>query len=188
MDTNTSVNKSNIPGPWALTTRRVVLGAIFGAMTLVLGGLGLGAIPVPNISGGATILQVPTIVGGIIGGPLVGLLCGAIFGVYELVTFPIFGPFVHIPSRLLIGIVAWLVYTLLRRVNISTVISAVVAALAGALTNTVVTLGMAVLLGMVPPEAVIPIIPQALIEMAIAAVITPIVVVAVNSIPNARGN
>ena len=188
MDTDISVNRSNTPGPWVLTTRRVVLGAIFGAMTLVLGGVGLGAIPVPNISGGATILQIPTIVGAIIGGPLVGLLCGAIFGVYELVTFPVFGPFVHIPSRLLIGIVAWLVYTMLRKANASIIVSAVIAALAGALTNTIVTVGMAVLLNMVPPEAIIPIIPQALIEAAIAAIITPIIVVAVNSIPNARGN
>ena len=41
---------------------------------------------------------------------------------------------------------------------------------------------------MVPPAFIVTIIPQALIELVAAAIITPIIVVAVNSIPNARGN
>ena len=47
---------------------------------------------------------------------------------------------------------------------------------------------VAILLGLVPPAFFLTVIPQAVVEMVAAAVITPIVVVAVNSIPNARGN
>jgi uncharacterized membrane protein len=134
------------------------------------------------------VLHIPTIIGAIIGGPLVGILCGAIFGVMALIAFPAFGPFVHLPSRLLIGVVAWLVYAVLRKLNVSVIISSIVAAAAGSLTNSIVTVGMAVALNMVPPAYIVTIIPQALTEMLAAAIITPIIVVAVNSIPNARGN
>ena len=188
MGTNAAVTRTNAPGPWVLTTRRVVLGAIFGAMTLVLGGVGFGFIPVPNASGAGTVLHIPTIIGAIIGGPLVGILCGAIFGVMALIAFPAFGPFVHIPSRLLIGVVAWLVYAGLRRLNVSVIIASVVAAAAGSLTNTLVTVGTAIALNMVPPAFMLTVIPQAATELIAAAIITPIIVVAVNSIPNARGN
>jgi uncharacterized membrane protein len=188
MGTNVSVSRVNATSPWALTTRRVVLGAVFGAMTLVLGGLGFGFVPVLNVSGAGTVLHIPTIIGAIIGGPLVGMLCGAIFGVMALIAFPAFGPLVHLPSRLLIGLIAWLVYAVLRKLNVSVIIASIVAAAAGSLTNSVVTVGMAVVLNLVPPAYIVTIIPQALVEMAAAAIITPIIVVAVNSIPNARGN
>jgi uncharacterized membrane protein len=188
MDTNASVTNTPSVSPWELTTRRVVLSAIFGAMTLVLGGVGFGFIPVPNLSGAGTILHIPTIVAAIIGGPIVGMVCGVIFGVMALIAFPAFGPFVHIPSRILIAIVAWLVYSGLRKANVSVVIASAVAAIAGSLTNTIGTVGMAILLGIVPPAFFLTVIPQAVVEMVAAAVITPIVVVAVNSIPNARGN
>ncbi len=187
MSTNLSTTSPTV-SPWALTTRRVVLGAIFGALTLVLGGVGFGFVPVPNASGAGTILHIPTIIGAIIGGPLVGILCGAIFGVMALIAFPAFGPFVHIPSRILIGIFAWLVFTGLRKLKVSIVIASIAAAVVGSLTNTVFTVGTAILLNMVPAAFFVTVIPQALTELIAAAVITPIIIVAVNSIPNARGN
>ncbi len=187
MGTNATVTNANTGSPWALTTRRVVLGAIFGALTLVLGGVGFGFVPVPNASGAGTVLHIPTILGAIIGGPLVGILCGLIFGVMALIAFPAFGPFVHIPSRILIGVFAWLVYAGLRRLNVSVVIASIAAAVVGSLTNTIITVGTAILLNMVPPAFALTVIPQAAIELVAAAVITPIIVVAVNSIPNARG-
>src|SRR4029453_1860726 len=148
MESNASATRVRTNSPWSLTTRRIVLGAIFGAMTLALGGVGFGFIPVPNVSGAGTILHIPTILGAIIGGPLVGMFCGAIFGLMALAAFPIFGPLVHIPSRLLIGLFAWLAYSGLRRVNVPVVIASIVAAVVGSLTNSVVTVGMALLLGM----------------------------------------
>ena len=186
MNTNQPDASQKADNPWALTTRRIVLGAIFGAMTLALGGVGLGFIPLPNLSGAGTVMHIPTILAAIIGGPLVGMLSGGIFGVMAMIAFPAFGPFVHIPSRLLIGLVAWGLFVVLRRANISTVVASVAAAIAGSLTNTVVTVGMAVLLNLFPVAAVATIIPQALTELVIAAVITPIVVVAVETVLNAR--
>lgn len=174
--------------PWEFTTRRIVLGAIFAAMTLVIGALGFGFIPLPNLSGAGTIMHIPTILGAIIGGPLVGMFCGAIFGVMAMIAFPVFGPIVHIPSRLLIGLVSWLLYATLRRAQVSVVVSAVIAAIGGSLTNTVVTVGMAVLLGLFPVAAVPTILPQAGTELVIAAVITPIIVTAVETVLHARRN
>ena len=188
MSSNVSTTQRSSISPWSITTRRIVLGAIFAAMTLVLGSVGFGFIPVPNASGAGTVLHIPTILGAIIGGPIVGMICGAIFGVMALIAFPVFGPVVHLPSRILIGLVAWAVYAGLRKVNIPIVIAAVVAAIAGSLTNTIVTVGTATLLGMVTPAVALTFVPQATIELIAAAVLTPIIVVAVNSIPNARGD
>lgn len=188
MNNNDTVTRAKPDDPWALTTRRIVLGAIFGAMTLALGGIGFGFIPLPNLSGAGTILHIPTILGAIIGGPLVGMLCGMIFGVMAMIAFPVFGPFVHIPSRLLIGLVSWLLYTVLRRANVSVVVAAVVAAIGGSLTNTVVTVGMALILGLFPVAAIPTVLPQAGTELLVAAIITPIIVTAVETVMHARRN
>src|SRR5512141_1288941 len=110
MSSNVSTTQRGSISPWSITTRRIVLGAIFAAMTLVLGSVGFGFIPVPNASGAGTVLHIPTILGAIIGGPIVGMLCGAIFGILALLAFPVFGPLVHLPSRILIGLVAWALY------------------------------------------------------------------------------
>ncbi len=172
--------------PWALTTRRVVLGAIFGAMTLAVGGIGLGFVPVPNLSGAATIMHLPTILGAIIGGPLVGMFCGAIFGVMAMLAFPVFGPLVHLPSRILIGFLTWFVYASLIRMKLPVAVAAAAAGVTGSLTNTIVTVGSAVALGLFPVAAVPTIIPQALVELIVAAVLTPVVVVAVGAVQHAR--
>jgi uncharacterized membrane protein len=187
MNTNVTVNNQKTNSPWTLTTRRIVFGAIFGAMTLALGGVGFGFIPIPNASGAGTVLHIPTILGAIIGGPIVGMLCGVIFGIMALVAFPAFGPLVHIPSRILIGLFAWLVYTGLRKASVNITIAAIASAIVGSLTNTIVTVGTAVLLGMVTPAVSLTFIPQAGIELLSAAILTPIIVVAVNAVPNARG-
>lgn len=184
---NNSTNYLQLASPWSLTTRRVVMAAMFGAMTLALGGVGFGFIPLPNLSGAGTILHIPTILGAIVGGPIVGMFCGAIFGVLAMLAFPVFGPFVHLPSRLLIGLVAWLVFAGLMRARTPAVIAAVVSAVAGSLTNTVVTVGVAVVLGLFPAAAIPTIIPQAVTELVVAAVLTPVVVVAIGAVRNVRG-
>ena len=74
-------------------------------MTLVLGSVGFGFIPVPNASGAGTVLHIPTILGAIIGGPIVGMICGAIFGVMALIAFPVFGPVVQSAN---VSLLLWL--------------------------------------------------------------------------------
>ncbi|HEY3291709.1 MAG TPA: hypothetical protein VGK87_16370, partial [Anaerolineae bacterium] len=67
MTTNvTPVNHKPL-SPWALTTRRVVFSALFGAMTFALGAPPalIGFIRLPNASGAATILHIPVIIGAV---------------------------------------------------------------------------------------------------------------------------
>jgi len=82
--------------------------------------------------------------------------------------------------------VAWAVYGALKRSTNNTAIAGAVAGAAGALTNTVTAVGIAILLGQVPVEVVPAILPQALVELVGCAVIVPIIVVAVETSLRAR--
>ena len=172
--------------PWSVSTRTLVLAAIFGAMVIALQLVGIGTIPVPNLSGAMTTLLIPVILGAIIGGPLVGMFAGLVMGVIYLIlpaTAP-FGPITLIVPRLVFALVAWAVYNALKGTN--KIVAAAVAGAAGALTNTVVAVGLAIILGQVPASIVPAVIPQALIELVGCAIIIPIVVVAVDAAMNAR--
>jgi uncharacterized membrane protein len=186
MNTTEPVAGQRAENPWTLTTRRIVLGAIFGAMTLALAASGLGFIPLPNVSGAMTTMHIPTILAGIIGGPVVGIFCGAIFGVTAMIAAPQFGPFVHIPSRLLVGFLAWFLFFILRRANVPVVVASAITAVGATLTNTIVTVGVAVLLKMVELSIFVVILPQAVIELIATVVIIPIIVVAVETVLHAR--
>lgn len=170
--------------PWTINTRTLVLAAIFGAMVIALQLVQLGTIPVPNISGGMTTLFIPVIIGALIGGPVVGVFSGLVMGVIYLILFPGFGPLTHIPGRLIFPLVAWLVYSALQSRN--RVLAAALAGIAGAITNTVLTIGLAVLQKQAGPEFFVAVAPQALIEAIAAAIIVPVVVVAVDRALKAR--
>ena len=65
-------------------TRQIVVAGIIGGIALFLGFTRLGFIPVPiPLIGNATIMHIPAIVGGALEGPIVGLLAGAIFGIFS---------------------------------------------------------------------------------------------------------
>jgi uncharacterized membrane protein len=87
---------------------------------------------------------------------------------------PLRDPLVSILPRIPIGIVAWAVFAGLRRWSID--IASIAAGVLGSLTNTVGVLGMAVLLGYLPLAAVVPIVPQAIAEAILAAIVTVVVV------------
>lgn len=130
----------------SLTVRDIVIAGVLGAVAILLGVTRLGYIPVPTAAGNATIMHIPAIIGGIMQGPVVGLIVGAIFGISSFLnaTVPLFkDPLVAIFPRLFIGIVAWLVYVGLRRTNEYLAIG--VSAFLGTLTNTILVLTMAVL-------------------------------------------
>jgi uncharacterized membrane protein len=161
----------------SLDTRKIVIAGILGGIAIFLGYTRLGFIPVPNLSGNATIMHVPAILGGAIEGPVVGLLAGGIFGIFSWVQaeIPLFkDPIVAIVPRLLIGVVAWAVFEALRRANVY--VAAAASGVLGSATNTVGVLGLGVLLGYLPAAAVVPIIPQAVAEAIIAAIVTVVVV------------
>ncbi|WP_042454095.1 ECF transporter S component [Neobacillus dielmonensis] len=129
-----------------LTVRDIVIAGVLGAVAILLGVTRLGYIPVPTAAGNATIMHIPAIIGGIMQGPVVGLIVGAIFGISSFLnaTVPLFkDPMVAILPRLFIGVVAWLVYVGLRRRNEYVAIA--VSAFIGTLTNTVLVLVMAVI-------------------------------------------
>ncbi|HEY3291482.1 MAG TPA: ECF transporter S component, partial [Anaerolineae bacterium] len=184
MSTNvTPVNQKTI-SPWALTTRRVVFSALFGAMTFALGAPPalIGFIRLPNASGAATILHIPVIIGAVIGGPVVGMLSGFIFGISSILndTTGLFGnPIISVLPRVLIGLTSWLVYRGLRQVNVSVVIAAAAAGIVGTLTNTILVVGLLVAFSLIPLAVVPTLVPQAVIEVVIAAIILPVIIKAV---------
>jgi uncharacterized membrane protein len=133
-------------------------------------------VPIPLV-GNATIMHIPAILGGALEGPLVGMFAGGIFGIYSFLyaEVPLFtNPIIAIGPRLLIGVVAWAVFVALQRVNVD--LASAVSGLLGSMTNTVGVLGLGVLLGYLPLAAVVPIIPQAVAEAVLAAVVTVVVV------------
>lgn len=161
----------------SLGTRQIVVAGILGGIAVFLGATRLGFIPVPTLAGSATIMHVPAILGGALEGPVVGLLAGGIFGIYSWLyaEVPLFkDPIIAIGPRLLIGVVAWAVFVALQNRNVY--LAAALSGVLGSLTNTVGVLGLGVLLGYLPLAGVVPIIPQAIAEAVLAAVVTVVVV------------
>jgi uncharacterized membrane protein len=162
---------------FSLDVRQIVIAGILGGIAIFLGATQLGFIPVPNISGRATILHIPAIVGGALEGPVVGALAGLIFGIFswlDPVVPPLRNPLVSILPRIPIGIVSWFVFVSLRRTSVD--LASVVAGLLGSFTNTVGVVGMAVLLGYFPFAVFLVVLPQAIAEAVLAAVVTLVVV------------
>lgn len=162
-------------GPWRLTTERIVITGVLAAITIVLGVVpNIGFIPLPNAVGNATIEHIPTILGGVTGGPIVGIISGLIFGLVSFfrATVPFFkDPTVAIIPRLFIGLTSWAVFAGLKRVN--RVLAAGVAGFVGAATNTVLVVGALIVRGYFPAQVIIPVVAlQALFEAIIASVIT----------------
>ena len=100
--------------------RQIAFAGLLGAITVVLGATPLGFIQIPPIS--ITIMHVPTILAGIIHGPIVGGVVGAMFGFFSMwqaqasinpmdkIIFS--NPLIAVLPRVLIGIVAHYVFKL----------------------------------------------------------------------------
>jgi uncharacterized membrane protein len=166
-----------------LGTREIVIAGVIGGVALFLGATRLGFIPVPiPFIGNATIMHIPAILGGAMEGPVVGLLTGAIFGIFSFLyaDVPIFkDPIVAILPRLLIGVVAWAVFVSLRRWSVD--LASVGAGLLGSLTNSVGVLGLGLILPLgqqsyLTPALVVASIPQVIAEAVLAAVVTVVLV------------
>jgi uncharacterized membrane protein len=163
---------------FGFNTRQIVIAGIIGGIALFLGATRIGFIPVPiPLIGNATILHIPAIIGGALEGPVVGLLVGAIFGIFSFLNAdnPVFlNPIVAIVPRLFIGVVAWAVFVGLRRWSID--LASAAAGVLGSFTNTVGVLGLAILFGLLPPAVIPAVLPQAIAEAILAAVVTVVVV------------
>ncbi|MGL4649429.1 MAG: ECF transporter S component [Caldilineaceae bacterium] len=177
-----------------VSTRSIVVGGMLIAVTLLLAFTNLGYFPVPNVTGRATILHVPAIIGGVVEGPLVGGIVGLVLGIssYFLPEVqPLFAgrPFwqpilVLIVPRVLIGIFAYYTYQALRKRN--EIVALASAGVVGTLTNTVLVLSFAAILGILPWSIFLVVWPQALFEMIVAALLTVAVVAAWKGIERGR--
>lgn len=132
--------------PQNKTVRTIVVSGVLAAIQLVLGLTGLGLIPLPT-GVNATILHIPAILAGVVAGPVAGIATGGLFGLFSFLraTTPLFqNPLIAFGPRLLIGLVAFLVYRALKPVN--EIFALAMAGALGTLTNTVLVLSLAVLL------------------------------------------
>lgn len=181
-----SLQQTARPGS-LLDSRRIAISGLLGAIAVTLGVTSLGFIPLPNLTGAATIMHVPAIIGAVLEGPLVGVIAGAIFGLFSMLqdTTGLFNnPLVSVLPRLLIGLTSWLAFRALQRFHRS--FAAVVAGAIGSLTNTVGVVGMLIVLGVFPASVFLLVLPQALFEMLLAALLTPMVVAAIDRTRSGR--
>ncbi len=164
-----------------LTTQKLVMAGLLGAICVVMGATGLGMIPMPTPSGRATIMHLPVILAGILEGPVVGGLTGLIFGVYSFLTpsgvIPA-DPIVRILPRVAIGIVSALVFQACRK-NIT--LGAALAGILGTITNTAGFVGLAVLMGYLPAATAVLLLPQAFVELIVATIIVVVLTRALKS-------
>ncbi len=101
-----------------LSTPDITISGALGALAIVLGQTGLGLVPFPTPAASATILHIPAIIAGVLQGPVAGALVGAIFGFFSFTraTIPAFkNPIIAFGPRILIGVVAFLVFTAVQR-------------------------------------------------------------------------
>lgn len=175
-----------------IQTRSLVIAAIMLAVTLVLGQLPVGGfIPIPGTPVRATTLQIPTILAGILGGPVAGLLTGLGFGISSMIRAaqladPIFtNPVIAILPRLFIGVAAWYAYAAFRRINET--VGILGGAIVGSLTNTVLVVSMIILTGSLAPAVIVPIgITYGAAEAVVSAIISLAVVGAVKGVEVGR--
>jgi uncharacterized membrane protein len=166
-------------------TRQIVITGIMGAIAVFLGITRWGFIP---WFGGVslTIMHVPVIIGAVLEGPIVGLLIGLIFGVASMIQAAVApngpgdviftNPLISVLPRLLIGPVAWLIWSQLKRWPPAGLI---LAGLAGSLTNTLLVLGAIGLLGLAPWAVVGGvIISNGLLEAGLSAFLVLVIVAA----------
>ena len=128
--------------------RKMVVIAMLSGICLFLGLTGLGFIPLPLFK--LTILHLPVIIGAIIEGPVVGGSIGLIFGlfsIYQNITAPtpmspfFYNPLVSIVPRVLIGVLSYYIYKLIRNKLKNIKLSITIAAVCGSLVNTIGVLG-----------------------------------------------
>lgn len=133
--------------------RKMVIIAMLSGICLFLGLTGLGFIPLPLFK--LTILHLPVIIGAIIEGPVVGGSIGLIFGlfsIYQNITAPtpmspfFYNPLVSILPRVLIGVLSYYIYKIVRAKLKNAKVSISIAAIFGSLINTIGVLGTIYLL------------------------------------------
>lgn len=135
-----------------LSTRQMTMIGMLSAVSIFLGLTGLGFIPLPTMR--ATIMHIPVIIGAIVEGPIVGALVGIVFGLFSMyqnftapgpTSFIFWNPIIAIIPRILIALVAYYMYSLLKKKLKKESISIGIASLLASFTNTAGVLTLAYL-------------------------------------------
>ncbi len=141
------------------TTNLAILG-VFSALIILLTFTPIGYIAIPALGISATIIHLPVIIGAVVLGPRDGTILGGVWGVTALIraaTMPngpldmlFVNPLISVLPRLLVGLCAAWVFRgmmkLFHNRSHGSVPAAAVAGAAGALTNTILVLGLLCLL------------------------------------------
>ena len=142
-------------------TRWMVAVALMAAVELILVITGIGLIPLPIIK--ATTLHIPVILGGVLMGPVAGGVLGLVFGLCSMwtnTTAPgllsfAFSPFmsmsglsgalkaiwIAVGCRILIGVVAGILWLVLKKLKVRDLIALPVVGVVGSMTNTISVMG-----------------------------------------------
>jgi uncharacterized membrane protein len=126
--------------------RTLTIVCVLVAIQVALALTGLSFVPLPT-GLNVTILAIPAVLAAVLAGPIAGAVVGGVFGVMSLAlaTSPLFqNPAVAIVPRVLIGPIAAFVYRTVRPVN--EVLALALAGAAGAVANTGLVLGLAIVL------------------------------------------
>lgn len=140
--------------------RRMVISAMLSAITAVLTFTPIGMIPLPPPLPSATMVHIPVLVAALVEGPSVGLIVGLVFGLCScirawetgMVGLTLFfrNPLISVLPRLIVPLAAvgiWMLWKKLVKTNaVTDKIGAALSAAMGAVTNTVLCLGLIVLI------------------------------------------
>lgn len=180
----------NSTGGSVMNTRRIVTTGVLSAIAVMLGITRWGYIPVPNLSGSATIMHIPAIIGGVLEGPVVGGIIGLIFGFSSFLgdsTLYFKDPLVSILPRIFIGIVAYFAYAGMRRVRVPLWLNLAVTGILGSATNTILVLAMIAVRFHVSVKALaIVAVTNGSAEAVLSAIVTSAVVLAYYGVAKPR--
>lgn len=133
-----------------VNVRRMTIISLLSAISIMLSMIPLGYIQIGPLA--ITTMCIPVMIGGIIEGPMVGMVVGLIFGLTSMFrgmagmagpTSPIFiNPLVSVLPRIFIGLVAYYSFKLAMKIIKNTYVSGLIAGGMASITNTVGVLGM----------------------------------------------
>ena len=129
--------------------KRVIVGIILVGLTAALGFSGLGYIKMNTPAGSASLMHVPVLIAVFLGGFPEGIISGLVYGAVSWWKFPALGPIIHFPPRILMPIVAGLVFMIIRRLLkgkpvLGDCIGALIGSAIGSLVNTWGVLALAI--------------------------------------------
>lgn len=133
-----------------VNVRRMTIISLLSAISIMLSMIPLGYIQIGPLA--ITTMCIPVMIGGIIEGPMVGMVVGLIFGLTSMFrgmagmagpTSPIFiNPLVSVLPRIFIGLVSYYSFKLSMKIIKNTYVSGLIAGGMASITNTVGVLGM----------------------------------------------